>query len=76
MALIQYKNPTGVLHIGEGRFFYAGEPQKVTAKERDELLKNYEDLEEVKEEKQSSKTKEEPIEEEQEELEDEGDIDA
>lgn len=54
MPLVQYKQKTGVLHIGEGRFFHAGEPQKVTAKERDELLEVYEDLEEVKE---SSKTK-------------------
>ncbi|HDR6218523.1 hypothetical protein [Bacillus cereus group sp. BceL212] len=54
MPYIQYKSETGVLHIGEGRFFHAGEPQKVTAKERDELLEVYEDLEEVKE---SSKTK-------------------
>lgn len=76
MALIQYKNPTGVLHIGEGRFFYADEPQKVTAKERDELLKAYEDLEEVKEEKQSSKTKEDLVEEEIDEQEDDGELDA
>lgn len=77
MALIQYKNPTGVLHIGEGRFFYAGEPQKVTAKERDELLKAYEDLEEVKEDKQTSKSKEEPVDEEEyDELEDEGEANA
>ncbi|MEX3422056.1 hypothetical protein H0911_24560 [Bacillus sp. HSTU-bmb18] len=77
MALIQYKNPTGVLHIGEGRFFYAGEPQKVTAKERDELLKAYEDLEEVKEDKQTSKSKEDPVdEEESDELENEGEANA
>ncbi|HDR7669569.1 TPA: hypothetical protein QCX97_003455 [Bacillus wiedmannii] len=49
MPYVQYKNERGVLHIGEGRFFHAGEPQKVTAKERDELLDSYEDLEEVKE---------------------------
>ncbi|EOQ15428.1 hypothetical protein KQ3_05897 [Bacillus cereus B5-2] len=49
MPYVQYKNERGVLHIGEGRFFHAGEPQKVTAKERDELLVSYEDLEEVKE---------------------------
>ncbi|MGM1447544.1 hypothetical protein ACS2BO_27245 [Bacillus cereus group sp. BceL305] len=77
MALIQYKNPTGVLHIGEGRFFYAGEPQKVTAKERDELLKAYEDLEEVKEDKQTSKSKEDPVDEEKyDELENEGEANA
>ncbi|WP_095021920.1 hypothetical protein [Bacillus thuringiensis] len=49
MPYVQYKNERGVLHIGEGRFFHAGEPQKVTAKERDELLDVYKDLEEVKE---------------------------
>lgn len=49
MPYVQYKNERGVLHIGEGRFFHAGEPQKVTAKERDELLGSYEDLIEVKE---------------------------
>lgn len=54
MPYVQYKNERGVLHIGEGRFFHAGEPHKVTAKERDELLDSYEDLEEVKE---SSKSK-------------------
>ncbi|MBO1583130.1 hypothetical protein [Bacillus sp. XF8] len=54
MPYVQYKHEKGVLHIGEGRFFHAEEPQKVTAKERDELLEVYEDLEEVKE---PSKTK-------------------
>lgn len=49
MPYVQYKNERGVLHIGEGRFFHAGEPQKVTAKERDELLDSYKDLIEVKE---------------------------
>ena len=49
MPYVQYKKERGVLHIGEGRFFHAGEPQKVTAKERDELLDAYKDLEEVKE---------------------------
>ncbi|MEH7541825.1 hypothetical protein V7426_21765 [Bacillus thuringiensis] len=49
MPYVQYKNEKGVLHIGEGRFFHAGEPHKVTAKERDELLDLYEDLVEVKE---------------------------
>lgn len=76
MPYVQYKNESGVLHIGEGRFFYAGEPQKVTAKERDELLKNYEDLEEVKEEKQHSKTKEDLVEEEVDEQDNDGELDA
>lgn len=49
MPYVEYKNERGVLHIGEGRFFHAGEPQKVTAKERDGLLDSYEDLVEVKE---------------------------
>lgn len=31
MAFVQFKHESGVLHIGGGRFFYAGEPQ-VTAK--------------------------------------------
>ncbi|MGS2750047.1 hypothetical protein ACVAMH_24645 [Bacillus zanthoxyli] len=51
MAFVQLKHEHGVLHIGEGRFFYAGEPQEVTAKERDELLGTYEDLEEFKQSK-------------------------
>lgn len=79
MAFVQLKHENGVLHIGGGRFFYAGEPQKVSAKERDELLGTYEDLEEVKEEKQSSKSKDQSVEEiEQEELEDtdEGELNA
>lgn len=58
MPLVQYKKKTGVLHIGGGRFFYANEPQKVTAKERDELLGAHYDLEEVKESKTSSKSQE------------------
>lgn len=55
MAFVQFKHESRVLHIGGGRFFYAGEPQEVTAKERDELLSNYDDLEEYKQ----SKTKKE-----------------
>ncbi|MES5896977.1 hypothetical protein [Bacillus cereus group sp. RP43] len=51
MALVQLKHERGVLHIGGGRFFYAGEPQEVTAKERDELLETYGDLEEFKQPK-------------------------
>ncbi|WP_170956621.1 hypothetical protein [Bacillus cereus] len=51
MAFVQLKHEHGVLHIGEGRFFYAGEPQEVSAKERDELLEAYEDLEEFKQSK-------------------------
>lgn len=51
MAFVQFKHENGVLHIGGGRFFYAGEPQEVTAKERDELLEAYEDLEEFKQPK-------------------------
>ncbi|MDA1747727.1 hypothetical protein OWP16_01560 [Bacillus paranthracis] len=58
MPLVQYKQKSGVLHIGGGRFFYANEPLKVTAKERDELLVAYSDLEEVKENKTSSKSQE------------------
>lgn len=48
MPKLQYKSKTGALHIGGGRFFYAGEPVEVSAKEKDELLNNHEDLEEVK----------------------------
>lgn len=51
MPYVQLKHETGALHIGEGRFFYAGEPQKVNAKERDALIEAYEDLEEVAEPK-------------------------
>ncbi|PID03607.1 hypothetical protein CSV67_02905 [Sporosarcina sp. P2] len=61
MAKVQYKQKTGVLHIGGGRFFYAQEPVEVTAKERDDLLELYSDLEEVKdskkEEQEESKNK-------------------
>ena len=49
MPKIQYKNEKGALHIGDGRFFYAQQSVEVTAKERDELLKTYPDLEETKE---------------------------
>ena len=48
MPKIQYKHKTGALHIGGGRFFYANEPVEISAKERDELLEKYSDLEEVK----------------------------
>ncbi|PIC72526.1 hypothetical protein [Sporosarcina sp. P17b] len=51
MAKVQYKQKTGVLHIGGGRFFYAQELVEVTAKERDSLLELYSDLEEVKDSK-------------------------
>lgn len=51
MPKVQYKHKIGALHIGGGRFFYANEPVEVTAKERDELLQRYSDLEEVKESK-------------------------
>ncbi|WP_153732537.1 hypothetical protein [Sporosarcina obsidiansis] len=61
MAKLQYKKESGALHIGGGRFFYAQKPVEVTAKERDELLKLYPDLEEVSDSKEEvqkeSKTK-------------------
>jgi len=59
MPKIQYKHKKGALHIGGGRFFYANEPIEVSAKERDELLSKYEDLEEVKPQKENSSSKEE-----------------
>ncbi|ANB56407.1 hypothetical protein GFC29_3122 [Anoxybacillus sp. B7M1] len=59
MPKIQYKHKKGALHIGGGRFFYANEPVEVSAKERDELLSKYEDLEEVKTQKENSSSKEE-----------------
>lgn len=59
MPKIQYKHKKGALHIGGGRFFYANEPVEVSAKERDDLLSKYEDLEEVKPQKESSSSKEE-----------------
>jgi len=59
MPKIQYKHKKGALHIGGGRFFYANEPIEVSAKERDELLSKYEDLEEVKPQKESNSSKEE-----------------
>jgi hypothetical protein len=55
MPKIQYKHEKGALHISGGRFFYPGEVHEVTAKERDELLKDYgDDLEEVKTSKSSN----------------------
>ncbi|BDG48781.1 hypothetical protein [Parageobacillus sp. KH3-4] len=59
MPKIQYKRKKGALHIGGGRFFYANEPVEVSAKERDKLLSKYEDLEEVKPQKENSSSKEE-----------------
>jgi GH24 family phage-related lysozyme (muramidase) len=50
MPKLQYKQPTGALHIGGGRFFYANEPMEVPEEEVDQLLETYEDLEEVEEE--------------------------
>lgn len=43
MAIVQYKAPWGVLHIGKGRFFYADEPVEVD--DSDELLSKFQDLE-------------------------------
>ena len=51
MPKIKYKHETGALHIGGGRFFHANEEVEVTVKERDELIKVYPDLVEVKENK-------------------------
>lgn len=48
MAKVQYKHEDGILHIGGGRFFYAQKPVEVSENEKDKLLKNYGDLEEVK----------------------------
>lgn len=50
MPKVQYKEKTGALHIGGGRFFHANEPVEVTEEEIDQLLETYEDLEEVEEE--------------------------
>jgi hypothetical protein len=55
MPKIRYKSEKGTLHISGGRFFDAGKEYEVTAKERDELLKEYgDDLEEVKTSKSSN----------------------
>ncbi|MED4581871.1 Rho termination factor N-terminal domain-containing protein [Brevibacillus choshinensis] len=43
---VKYKHATGALHIGGGRFFYAGETYTVTDEEW-EQLQWYEDLEET-----------------------------
>ncbi|WP_404407724.1 hypothetical protein [Jeotgalibacillus malaysiensis] len=45
MPYIQYKEKTGVLHVGKGRFFYAGIPVEVTVDEEKELLKKHSALE-------------------------------
>ncbi|KMZ42516.1 MULTISPECIES: Rho termination factor N-terminal domain-containing protein [Bacillales] len=46
--LVKYKHATGALHIGGGRFFYAGETYPVSEEEW-ENLQWFEDLEEVQE---------------------------
>lgn len=60
MPKVQYKAKKGVLHIGGGRFFHAQKPVEVTAKQRDELLKMYKDLEEVKPQQQTGTPEEQP----------------
>jgi hypothetical protein len=53
MPKIRYKHKKGALHIGGGRFFYAGQVYNVSDKEWKEL-EGYEDLELVKEDKKSN----------------------
>lgn len=55
MAELQYKKETGALHIGGGRFFYAGEPVEVKDGEKAELLSKYADLEDVTSDEKASK---------------------
>lgn len=58
MAKVILKHEEGVLHVGGGRFFYAGEPVEVSEEEKEQLLEAYEDLEEfVEEEKKEEKPK-------------------
>lgn len=60
MPYVQYKAESGALHIGGGRFFYAGKPEKVTVKEKDELVAAYTDLEEVADLKTKNESAAEP----------------
>ena len=48
---IKYNQETGALHIGGGRFFYAGENYEVTDEEAKYLTETYADLEIVEEKK-------------------------
>ncbi|NUU74018.1 hypothetical protein [Paenibacillus xylanilyticus] len=54
MPKVQYKNKTGALHVGGGRFFYANKPVDVTDKEW-ALLEDREDLELVTTDKAKGK---------------------
>lgn len=57
MPKVQYKKNQGALHIGGGRFFYAGEPVVVEKEEADDLISKHKDLELVEEEDTTSYTK-------------------
>ncbi|MED1954915.1 hypothetical protein [Brevibacillus centrosporus] len=48
---IKYKHEIGALHIGGGRFFYAGETYDLPEDEAKELTEEYDDLEIVEEKK-------------------------
>lgn len=45
MPKIKYKQASGALHIGGGRFFHAGETYEVTDEEAKRLTETYGDLE-------------------------------
>ncbi|USG63989.1 hypothetical protein NDK47_17725 [Brevibacillus ruminantium] len=49
--IIKYKHEKGALHIGGGRFFYAGETYEVPEEEAKQLTTAYDDLETVEEKK-------------------------
>lgn len=57
MPKVQYKKNKGALHIGGGRFFYAGEPVMLDGGEAEDLLSKHKDLELVEEEDTTSYTK-------------------
>lgn len=51
MPKVKYKHEKGALHIGGGRFFYAGEAYEVSDEEAKALTEAFDDLEIVEEKK-------------------------
>lgn len=51
MPKVKYKHEKGALHVGGGRFFYAGEAYEVSDEEAKVLTEAYGDLEIIEEKK-------------------------
>lgn len=51
MPKVKYKHEKGALHVGGGRFFYAGKTYEVADEEAKQLTEAYDDLEIVEEKK-------------------------